>query len=233
MQHPPHQRHRWPGAFASAAIALSIVTLTACTGPTRQEAGRPTPAAAPTTTVATVPDKRSDEVGDQDREAGGGRLVLDPEGLAVARFGDAPDPVIAAVSRRLGKPNSDTGWKPKGAVYGVCPGTKTRAVTWGQFTALFTDGPTRHGPSGTEHFFLWSVDGERPTTPAVTAAGIGVGSTLAEVRRAYAGRVHTSEPDIPGTPPGFRVGPQYQSSFFGTIDGGRVRSLAGGTACGE
>jgi hypothetical protein len=255
MQHPPHRRTRWPRALAAAAAtALSLVVLAACSGPSRQEAGRPAPVATPTTTVVTASDEGSDQgrgAGVEDgaagtgggaattvtsaggRQAAGGRLVLDPEGLGVARFGDAPDPVIAAVSRRLGKPRRDTGWRPIGEVYGVCPGTKTRAVTWGQFTALFTDGPTRHGPSGTEHFFLWSVEGERPTTPAATAAGIGVGATLAEVRRAYAGRVRTWEPDIPGTLPGFTVGPRDQPSFSGSLDGGRVRVLTGGTACGE
>jgi len=252
MQHPPVQRQRRPAALgpaAATAFALALLTLAACSGPSRRETAAPAPAAAPTTTVV---DQGQGQDQGQDpavteggarttttSAAGGlvaggqGRLVLDPEGLGVARFGDSPDLVIAAVTRVLGKPRSDTGWKPRGEVYGVCPGTRTRAVTWGQFTALFTDGPTRHGPAGTEHFFLWSVQGSAKATPAATAAGIGLGSTIAEVRRAYPGRVRAWEADLPGGLPGFGVGPKDQLSFAGSLTNGRVTHLEGGTYCGE
>jgi hypothetical protein len=258
-----HRRQGALGFAASAAatvtaFALALLTLAACSGPGRREAAPPAPAAAPTTTTTVVAlgdqDQGQGQSQDQgqdpavteggaettvtspagDEPAGGrGRLVLDPEGLGVARFGDAPDLVVAAVTRVLGKPRSDTGWKPRGEVYGVCPGTKTRAVTWGQFTALFTDGPTRHGPSGTEHFFLWSVQGDAKATSAATAAGIGLGSTVAELRSAYPGRVRTWEADLPGGLPGFGVGPKDQLSFAGSLSNGRVSHLEAGTYCGE
>jgi hypothetical protein len=236
-----------------ALSLLALVSLAACTAQPRAEAGAPglAPAAwpGPVTTVGPSSQGASTAVRGDASDASGasstlpvstgagtarGRILLDPNGLGNARFGDAPAPVIAAVSRQLGKPSRDTGWQPRGAVYGVCPGTRTRVVTWGQFSALFSNGPTPYGPAGRQHFFLWSVEGNSRRTPAATAAGIGIGSTLAEVRKAYgASRVHTFTWEGEPAASGFGVGSLDHYSLAGQLTGGRVSHLEAGAYCGE
>jgi hypothetical protein len=52
---------------------------------------------------------------------------------------------------------------------------------------LFTDGATNYSPGGRWHFFAWYAEDHQATgslNPA-TAAGIRVGSTVAELRAAY------------------------------------------------
>jgi hypothetical protein len=246
MQRTPRRLRGAPGVSAGALL-LALV-MAGCSGQPREQASWP--AAGPSTIAAApapaqgqtpAPGAVAEPTTTTAPPAGGGPgagaapLILAPDGLSNARFGAAPDAVIAAVSGRLGAPSADTGWKPRGEVFGVCPGKRTRAVTWGgQFSVLFSDGPTRFGRAGREHFFLWSVEGTTRQTPVVTAAGVGLGSTLAEVREAYpASRVRTWEPETPGGLPGFSVGPEERPTLAGLLTDRRVSHLEAGVYCGE
>jgi dUTPase len=60
---------------------------------------------------------------------------LDGRGIGLARFGDDPETVIAAVSRAPGPPTADTGFidPVELQVIGFCGGATQRSVSWGNF----------------------------------------------------------------------------------------------------
>ncbi|MDX1661719.1 MAG: hypothetical protein R3326_08010, partial [Gemmatimonadota bacterium] len=72
--------------------------------------------------------------------------------------------------------------------------------------------------------------------PPRPAAGIGLGSTVAELRAAYGERVDLYPADGP-FPDGFGVsigrGEGFHGSLTGLDDGDRVTFLSAGDACGE
>jgi hypothetical protein len=211
----------------------------------------PTPTRPPVTTAptTTAPPSSSTAAARPTSE-----VVLRPDGLGVAAFGSGRQQALAALRRKLGPPDETGAWT--GATpFGTCPGD-TRAARWGRLYVLFTNGPTRYGPSGTWHLFAYQVDAVQrtkvdpqyagPTPPPEppplrgyspeTAAGIGFGSTLAELRAAYPGRVSTSY----GTPGGvhrFRIRLDAAGELSGTLSGGTaaatVTGLTAGQRCGE
>jgi hypothetical protein len=120
---------------------------------------------------------------------------------------------------------------------------------------LFTSGPTRDAADGRWHLFAYQIDatqrtkvdpgGNGPTPPEPpplrgysprTAAGIGFGSTLAEVRAAYGRRVEVSSGE-PGMVHRIRVGFGTAGDLWGSLSGGTanatVTGLLAGSICGE
>ena len=181
-------------------------------------------------------------------------VVLRPDGLGIATFGTTQEQALSGLRRKLGKPDETGSWN--GATpFGTCPGD-TRAVRWGRLYVLFTNGPTRYGPSGTWHLFAYQVDSIQrtkvdpqysgPTPPPdppplrgyspKTAAGIGFGSTLTELRAAYGRRVSTSF-GTPGLVHRFRVRFGTTGELSGSLSGGTsaatITGLAAGAVCGE
>jgi hypothetical protein len=181
-------------------------------------------------------------------------VVLRPDGLGVATFGTTQEQALSGLRRKLGTPDETGSWT--GATpFGTCPGD-TRAVRWGRLYVLFTNGPTRYAPSGTWHLFAYQVDAIQrtkvdpqysgPTPPPdppplrgdspKTAAGIGFGSTVAELRAAYGRRVSTSF-GLPGPIHRFRVRFDADSELSGSLSGGKasatITGLAAGAVCGE
>ncbi len=116
--------------------------------------------------------------------SGVGARLLSPEGIGVARFGQAQARVVEALTALLGKP----AWQGPNT---AC-GPRYNEVEWGELVAEFRLGSL----SGYRY-----LNGEWPlTTPGspsgpsssqphapylATAKGISLGSTLGEVRAAY------------------------------------------------
>ncbi len=159
-------------------------------------------------------------------------LVLSGEGLGDALFGTAPDEVVSYVQAILGPPTADSGWADPFSAFGVCPGTEVRGVTWGDLTLLFSD--ESDVAAGRRHFFSYTYGppfgaGIQPAGMR-TEEGIGVGSTLADVRAAYPG-VEVFPPDIAG--PYFVVDERLGGFLTGTEEADTVLSVSGGIGCGE
>lgn len=185
-----------------AVVVLLVAVMAGCDQP-GGAAPAPSPSEVVTTetvtpspepTVAeTVTESPSVAEPTQEPTAGpspGDALVAQPDGLGLVRMGDDADTVIEVISGRLGEPDDDSGWQPKGSVYGVCAGEQTRVVTWGQLTAVFSDGPSTYAPAGTPHLLTYETSdwedpvGGRGQGPQ-TQDGVGVGSTRAELEAAY------------------------------------------------
>jgi hypothetical protein len=181
-------------------------------------------------------------------------IRLRPDGLGVAAFGAAEREALDRLSRRLGAPDERGAWR--GATpFGTCPGP-VRAVRWGRLYVLFTSGPTRYEAGGRWHLFTYQVDAVRrtatdpddsgpsppPDPPPLrgysprTSAGIGFGSTLAQVRAAYGRRVAVTFGE-PGMIHRIRIGFGAAGDLWGSLSGGSSRStvtfLAAGARCGE
>ena len=182
-----------------------------------------------------------------------GAVVLRADGLGVAAFGTAERDALRALQDRLGPPEERGSWSGA-SPFGTCPGP-VRAVRWGRLYVLFTSGPTRYDPAGRWHLFAWQVDavqrtrldpqssGPPPTAPPPlrgysprTAAGIGFGSTVAELRAAYGSRVRITFGE-PGMIYRFTAGQGAAGELSGSLSGGTpgatVTFLAAGAVCGE
>jgi hypothetical protein len=159
-------------------------------------------------------------------------LVLRDDGLGDALFGTEPEEVIRYVQAVLGPATADSGWADPFSAFGVCPGSEVRGVTWGDLTLLFSDESTV--AAGRRHFFNYvygppygvSIQPEGMRTEL----GIGIGSTVAELRAAYPG-VRIFPPDIADAY--FVVDENLTGFITGTTDADTVRSVSGGIGCGE
>ena len=181
-------------------------------------------------------------------------VQLRPDGLGVAAFGAGERDALDRLGRRLGAPDERGAWSAGANPFGTCPGS-IRAVRWGRLYVLFTSGPTRYGAGGRWHLFTWEVDAIRrtaldpnyrgpapPLPPPLhgysprTAAGVGFGSTLSQLRRAYPGRVQVSQGEA-ANEYGFRIRLGAAGDLWGSLSGGTpgatVTGLQAGAVCGE
>lgn len=235
----------WASRPGVVPIAPSPTTEQAPVTPTTVT---PTTATVPPTTAAPATTSAPPS------SAAAARVELRPDGLGVVGFGTGEREALDRLERRLGAPDERGAWR--GATpFGTCPGP-VRAVRWGRLYVLFTSGPTRYAASGRWHLFAYQVDSVQrtkvdpgysgppppPDPPPLhgysprTAAGIGFGSTLAELRRAYGRGLQVSFGE-PGMVYRFRVGFGAAGELSGSLSGGTpgatVRFLAGGAVCGE
>jgi hypothetical protein len=213
------------------------------------------PAAVPTTPASspsTVPPGAATPTTASATGAATASIRLRPDGLGVVAFGAAEREALDRLERRLGAPDERGSWTGP-SPFGTCPGP-VRAARWGRLYVLFTNGPTRYTAGGWWHLFAWQVDAVRrtavdpgssgPTPPAPplrgysprTTAGIGFGSTLAQVRTAYGDRAEVSFGE-PGMIYRVRIGFGATGDLWGALSGGSPRStvtgLGGGATCGE
>jgi hypothetical protein len=216
------RRRRRRGAVVLAVAAVAAVAALADTGlfPLAQRDPQPlTPVPPITTTAASVNNQ-----------------VLTPGGLAgIATFGEPQDRVEARLRNRFGAPNEDHTWNQSVRQYfGACPGDQHRFLRWGRLFALFTNGVTSHRRAGGWHFFAWYAEDHQVTgslDPATTA-GIRVGSTVADLRRAYGSSVRIFGAQASD---GFVIigGGGINGALSNTSKSGRVTQLSAGEVCGE
>lgn len=209
------------------STAILLLVLTACTAPARPEAEGDATSPPPQPTGSPVSSQSPRQP----------KLSLGIAGIGVALLGDGVDETIRSASAVLGRPSKDTGWIRSFSEFGTCPGERIRAVMWGQFRLLFTDGATDHGHADRPHFFEWDYGPGRPTPALATAEGITLGSSIEQVRRAYPSA--DFEWDHPMYGPNFIVrGPSELGFLWGFLSGSEAASevtfLAyGAPHCGE
>lgn len=160
-------------------------------------------------------------------------ITLRADGIAGVDFGADPDSAIAAVQSALGDASEDSGWVAPFTI-SACPGTEYRRVSWGALALQFSDATS--AADGRRHFFgyEYGLVGQTDAEPAglTTPEGIGIGSTVADLRQAY--------PDVSIAPgeqgvssPAFEV---TEGGLAGLLtdasDGGIVMVLVGGDFCG-
>lgn len=240
------------GVVASALLAAG------CTGDgtvaSQSPSGSPAPTVTVTETVTEQPSVQPSSSAPTTAAPAGpspsataaseARVVLGPDGLGVVRFGDSPEVVIAALDGRYGPADEDSGWGPRGS-FGVCPGSTTRGVRYGQLLVLLSDGPTEYAGAGQPHMFSYTVFARNTDNPAAeygdgpqTAHGIGVGSSVADLRAAFGEALEVRD-DIEVYGPEFSVaeaqdaGGDLNGSLTDITDDGLVISLSAGQLCGE
>lgn len=151
----------------------------------------------------------------------GGGVVLRPDGLGVVDFGDEAGAVLARLTGLLGPPGDD---RPLAS----CPsGAADRLVQFSELGVLLA------GPPGSQRLVAWDIGPASGAFPELTTAeGVGVGSTVAELRAAYGDRLEISGDDAFG--PSFDVRAAPPGALSGTLTGtapsDTVASMGGGTA---
>jgi len=211
-----------PIVFATTTVPVTAAppttVPTTTTAPPTTSSTTTSTTVAPTSTTTSVPAAAA--------------LVLRDDGLGDALFGTDPEEVVRYVQAVLGPPTADSGWADPFSAFGVCPGTEVRGVTWGDLTLLFSDESTVSG--GRRHFFNYSYGPPFGVSiqPAGmrTITGIGIGSTVAELRAAFP-TVRVFPPDISDAY--FVVDENFTGFLSGTADADTVRSVIGGIGCGE
>jgi len=115
----------------------------------------------------------------------GASLTLRGDGIGDATFGNDADDVTSYISGILGGPTADSGWF--NAASQTCPGTEARFVFWNDLLLVFGD--ESNISTGRRHFYYWSLGPpaglEIDPARGHDVEGIGVGSTVADIRAAY------------------------------------------------
>ena len=213
-----------------STTVVTTTTLAPTTdAPTTTVAAVTTTAVATTTTAAAT--TTTEAVTTTTEPPAGAALTLDDDGIGETTFGNDPDEVILYVNRLVGDPDEDTGWVD--ALSRTCPGTEVRSVRWDDLTLLFGDDSSVD--SGRRHFFAWSFGPatEVQASPAgvATAEGISIGSTVADIGRAYPS-ASLFEGDELSTASA-HINDNLFAFITSTDDGGVVTAMLGGQGCGE
>ncbi len=220
----------------SGSTSSLAAVVTTSTPPTVPPTTTPvtTAASASTTTSTTTTPPSSTSTSTTTTLPIGAELVLRANGLGSANFGADPDGVVAYVAAIIGKPITDSGWIDPSAV-GACAGTELRQVTWGDLILQFSD--VSNVTSGRRHFFSYvygpsAVPGA-PISPAglKTEAGIGVGSTVTQLKGTYPTAVVNPPDDFGGA--NYSINAGLAGILSGVTDADTVMSIVGGQTCGE
>ena len=101
--------------------------------------------------------------------------------ITAVAFGETSHVAITELLIALGNADHDTGWRKDE----TCEGSSTRRVTWGFLEIVFTKGANGLLPDSLT-FQQWHIGGYSvASSKMVTPEGIGVGSTVAELKHAY------------------------------------------------
>jgi hypothetical protein len=145
---------------------------------------------------------------------GTGQAVIAPDGLGVAKFGDGADAAVAKLIAEFGAPQRD--FAPPD-----CAPQITRSLEW---DALHVD---------LNQTFVGYAYATAGGPPIRTAAGIGKGSTVAQLKSAYGSKLAVEEGIESSTftitlPTG-----RIDGYVSGTEGSDTIESLYAGTVCGE
>jgi hypothetical protein len=157
-------------------------------------------------------------------------LVLSGAGIGATPFGSDPEEAIALVTQQLGEPTRDTEWIDPLSIV-ACPGEEFRIVAWDALELGFAD--ESRFDSGRRHFSAYSygVDGQIGVAPEglVTTNGVGLGSSVADLRDAYPDVVLFEENDFDAS--NFYVNDNLRGYLTGVTDDAAVTVISGGD-CG-
>jgi hypothetical protein len=221
---------------AGGTVPTTVTTVAPTTSPSTTAVTTsvvPPTTAAPTTSDTVAPTtSETGSTSTSTTEPAAAALVLRDDGLGDALFGADADGVIDYVTSVLGVPTDDSGWDDPFAHFGVCPGTEVRGVTWGDLQLLFSDESIV--ASGHRHFFnyVYGPPSGATINPVGlrTADGVGIGTTIGELRVVYPG-VQVYPEEIYG--PFFVVNENLSGFLTGVTDSDQVISFIGGIGCGE
>ena len=163
-------------------------------------------------------------------------MVFRPDGLGIVWFGTDPAATIAAVEAYLGfPPTADTGWVGN-LVYGVCPGTTYRRVSFDGLDLEFADAGYFGAGGSAPQFFTYRYTGSPPGITPGPPQSVDVGMTVAALQAMYPGVTLYPGDELFG--PTFRVSTASQyEQLWGQLTGNSatdtVLSVTGGIGCGE
>jgi hypothetical protein len=150
--------------------------------------------------------------------------------FSVLAFGEDSEVVLNELTAGLGDADHDTGWRDDD----TCEGSATRRVRWGGLELVFTKGANGLLPDSLT-FQQWHISGSSALTASlVTPEGVGVGSTVSDLERAYpetqVTRARSSdEAGLYLTKP--EGGPFIQGFTKDTDDTSPITSMWAGLAC--
>lgn len=213
--------------------------------PTTTVPATPTSTAAETTTTTLAPTSTTSapvvvttvELSDEGIQAGSAWLP----------FGSDDDDTVAALTTALGPPSDDSGWLDSltdgWEHFGVCPSPRVRGVSWGEgggvsLQVLFTDGDTDFWSGGVEHFYSFFYSGTSAPTGLTTPEGIGVGSSLGQLKAAYdPAKIEIDEAFFDPAVGFWSYDMQNWTGLWGYATGQSdahvITSVNGGRGCGE
>ncbi len=248
--------------WRTAAVILVALTAAACqpsgAAPTTSEPEVTTTTAASTTTTGPAPTTTTpasttttlQPTTTTTTEPADLTVELTDEGIHVGAmwfpFGSDDDDVVSALTTALGPPLNDSGWLDSNTdgwnLFGVCPAPRVRGVNWGEtgasFQVLFTDGDTDFWIGGVEHFFTFYYLATSAPTDLTTPEGIGVGSTLGDLKAAYdPSKIVIDEAWFDPAEGFWSYDQEAWTGLWGFAtgqgDGDVITSLNGGLGCGE
>jgi len=202
---------------ASLLLPLALLTGAACSGGDDKETT--TTSTAAQTTTSTAPTTTSVPLSKD-------QIVLAPDGVGPIKFGkDNAANILKRFIEALGAPEKDQRL-PAGTACGA-----TRRFVWANFQILVNEVTSQSGQPGLAGWFLGP-----PTAaplPFKTDKGIGIGSTVADLKAAYGPDVTVASRGEEG--PGFTV-TQPSGILLGLLsagtDAGKVKDIQAGNYCG-
>ena len=209
---------------SSADTTTTTTVATTTTVPATTTTAAPTTTSTTSTTTTTIPVVTTTTIA---KVRG---LQLSSAGLGNALFDADADGVVDYVNSILGIPTTDSGWLDAAANGIACPGTEIRFVDWNDLSLFFTDDVT-----AVRHFAAYTYGQAFGAIISpfglATEAGIGVGSTVADLRAAYPAVIVLPEDEFSG--PSFVIEPGLGGLLGGTDDDDLILSFVGGIGCGE